>query len=230
MTNVYYAYDPSAQPAHDGVVRTARWADRSPLADPHYRRRIRRLGSPLRRSVPRLAPLRLRRHDPAAAQVVTTEAKPVSSCRNRHARSGERPGTESTMGMREAIRSLAVGALLVRERWESGVSYNPLSPEMAQDPTRPMRSYAPATPCSSRLMRLAFSHIADVDTILATTGTSPASPRNAFHPRAMPAFERRRRRDAVPRPAEITRGSLVNKAFTPRSGRHHARAAHPRAE
>ena len=38
------------------------------------------------------------------------------------------------MAMREAIRSLAVGALLVRERWESGVSYNPLSAEMAQDP------------------------------------------------------------------------------------------------
>ena len=35
------------------------------------------------------------------------------------------------MAMREAIRSLAVAG---GERWESGVSYNPLSAEMAQDP------------------------------------------------------------------------------------------------
>ena len=51
------------------------------------------------------------------------------------------------MAMRDA-RSVAVGALLLRERWQSGVSYNPLSAEMAQDPY-PTRSCAGATPCTA---------------------------------------------------------------------------------
>ena len=36
--------------------------------------------------------------------------------------------------MQQAIRSIVVGAVLARERWESGVAYNPLSRETAQDP------------------------------------------------------------------------------------------------
>ena len=36
--------------------------------------------------------------------------------------------------MRQAIRSVVVGSMLARERWQSGVAYNPLSSEVAQDP------------------------------------------------------------------------------------------------
>ena len=34
----------------------------------------------------------------------------------------------------EMIRSTVVNAVLLRERWRSGVAYNPLSARMAQDP------------------------------------------------------------------------------------------------
>ena len=36
--------------------------------------------------------------------------------------------------MQQAIRSIVVGAVLARERWQSGVAYNPLSRQTAQDP------------------------------------------------------------------------------------------------
>ena len=72
------------------------------------------------------------------------------------------------MTMREAMRSLAVGALLLRERWESGVSYNPLSAEMAQDPYPSYAKLRARDPVHrSRLMQAwLFSRDADVDTML----------------------------------------------------------------
>ena len=41
---------------------------------------------------------------------------------------------EVPMALRDAIRSLVINALLVPERCRTGVAYNPLSAEMAQDP------------------------------------------------------------------------------------------------
>ena len=44
-------------------------------------------------------------------------------------------GKESMMvSMRHAIRSVIVNAVLVRERWQSGAAYNPLSARTVQDP------------------------------------------------------------------------------------------------
>ncbi len=39
-----------------------------------------------------------------------------------------------SLAIRKAIRSVAANTMLVRERWESGVAYNPLSSSTAQDP------------------------------------------------------------------------------------------------
>lgn len=71
------------------------------------------------------------------------------------------------MAMREAMRALAVNALLARERWESGVSYNPLSAEMAQDPYPAYAKLRARDPVHrSRLMQAwLFSRYADVDTV-----------------------------------------------------------------
>ena len=38
------------------------------------------------------------------------------------------------LSIQKAIRSVVVGAMLTRERWQSGVAYNPLSRQTAQDP------------------------------------------------------------------------------------------------
>ena len=72
------------------------------------------------------------------------------------------------MAVREAVRALAVRALLLLERWESGVSYNPLSPEMAQDPYPIYAKLRARDPVHrSRLMQaLLFSRYADVDVVL----------------------------------------------------------------
>ena len=126
------------------------------------------------------------------------------------------------MAMREAIRSLAVGALLVRERWESGVSYNPLSAEMAQDPYPTYARLRARDPVHrSRLMQAwLFSRYADVDTILRDHRHFSSDPRKRT--------ASRRQRASLPNveepsmlfldPPDHTRlRALVNKAFTPRA-------------
>ncbi len=125
------------------------------------------------------------------------------------------------MAMREAIRSVMVNALLLRERWQTGVSYNPLSAEMAQDPYPTYAKLRARDPVHrSRLMDAwVFSRYADVDTIL----------RNHRHfssdPRKRAASRRRASLPNVEEPSMLfldppdhTRlRALVNKAFTPRA-------------
>ena len=124
--------------------------------------------------------------------------------------------------MREALRSLAVNALLLRERWESGVGYNPLSARTAQDPYPTYAKLRARDPVHrSRLLQAwVFTRYADVDAILRDHRRFSSDPRKRPAPR--------RRRASLPRaeepsmlfldPPDHTRlRALVNKAFTPRA-------------
>ena len=125
------------------------------------------------------------------------------------------------MAMRDAIRSVALGTLLMRERWQSGVSYNPLSAEMAQDPYptyAKLRGHDPVH--RSRLMDAwVFSRFADVDAILRDHRHFSSDPRKRV------ASGRRASLPNVEEPSMLfldppdhTRlRALVNKAFTPRA-------------
>ncbi len=125
------------------------------------------------------------------------------------------------MAMREAIRSLVVGALLLRERWRSGVSYNPLSAEMAQDPYPTYAKLRGRDPVHrSRLMDAwVFSRFADADAILRDHRHFSSDPRKRV------ASGRRASLPNVEEPSMLfldppdhTRlRALVNKAFTPRA-------------
>ncbi len=125
------------------------------------------------------------------------------------------------MAMRDAIRSVAVNALLLRERWQSGVSYNPLSAEMAQDPYPTYAKLRGRDPVHrSRLMDAwVFSRFADVDTILRDYRHFSSDPRKRV------ASGRRASLPNVEEPSMLfldppdhTRlRALVNKAFTPRA-------------
>ena len=125
------------------------------------------------------------------------------------------------MAMRDAIRSVAVGALLIRERWQSGVSYNPLSAEMAQDPYPTYAKLRGRDPVHrSRLMDAwVFSRFADADAILRDHRHFSSDPRKRV------ASGRRASLPNVEEPSMLfldppdhTRlRALVNKAFTPRA-------------
>ena len=72
------------------------------------------------------------------------------------------------MSVGETIRSAVAGAMLLRERWHSGVSYNPLSARTAQDPYpvyAALRARAPVHR-STLLNAWLFTRHADVDAIL----------------------------------------------------------------
>ena len=124
--------------------------------------------------------------------------------------------------MREALRSLAVGALLVRERWESGVSYNPLSARMAQDPYPTYAKLRARDPVHrSRLMQAwLFSRYADVDTILRDHRHFSSDPRKRTASRgqraSLPNVEEPSMLFLDP-PDHTRLRALVNKAFTPRA-------------
>ena len=126
------------------------------------------------------------------------------------------------MAMRDAMRSVAVGALLLRERWQSGVSYNPLSAEMAQDPYPTYARLRTRDPVHrSRLMDAwVFSRFADIDAILRDHRHFSSDSRKRVASSG--------RRASLPKvdepsmlfldPPDHTRlRALVNKAFTPRA-------------
>ena len=112
------------------------------------------------------------------------------------------------MAMREAIRSLAVGALLLRERWQSGVSYNPFSAEMAQDPYPTYAKLRGRDPVHrGRLMdSWVFSRFADADAILRDHRHFSSDPRKRVASG---------RKASLPNHTRLR--ALVNKAFTPRA-------------
>ena len=122
----------------------------------------------------------------------------------------------------EAIRSTIVSAVLLRERWQSGVAYNPLSDRMAQDPYPVYAALRARDPVHrSRLINAwMFSRHADVDAILRDYrhfGNDPRDGTLSPRQRAMlpPADEFTM---LFLDPPDNTRlRALVNKAFTPKT-------------
>ena len=122
----------------------------------------------------------------------------------------------------EAIRSAIVSAALLRERWQSGVAYNPLSDRMAQDPYPVYAALRARDPVHrSRLINAwMFSRHADVDAILRDYrhfGNDPRDGTLSPRQRAMlpPADEFTM---LFLDPPDNTRlRALVNKAFTPKT-------------
>ena len=126
------------------------------------------------------------------------------------------------MTMREAVRSLAVNALLLRERWQSGVSYNPLAAEMAQDPYPTYAKLRARDPVHrSRLMNAwVFTRYADVDAVLRDHRRFSSDPRKRTAARrqqaSLPSVEEPSMLFLDP-PDHTRLRALVNKAFTPRA-------------
>ena len=124
--------------------------------------------------------------------------------------------------MRQAIRSVVANAVLVRERWQSGVAYNPLSSRMAQDPYPAYAALRDRDPVHrSRLMNAwVFTRHSDVDAILRDHRHFSNDPRKGELTR--------RQRLNLPADDEFTMlfldppdhkrlRALVNKAFTPKA-------------
>ena len=131
--------------------------------------------------------------------------------------------------MKGAIRSAVINAMLLRERWQSGVVYNPLSAEMAQDPYPTYSELRTRDPVHrSRLTKSwIFTRHADADVILRDYQRFSNDPRKGELTG--------RQRAALPSRDDFTMlfldppdhkrlRSLVNKAFTPRA----IRALEPR--
>ena len=127
-----------------------------------------------------------------------------------------------TLSMRQAIRSVMINAVLARERWRSGVAYNPLSARMARNPYPVYAELRARDPVHRSLLMNAwvFTRHADVDAIL----------RDHRHFSSDPARRElsRRQRAALPAPDDDTMlfldppdhtrlRALVNKAFTPKA-------------
>ena len=126
-----------------------------------------------------------------------------------------------TFSIRTAVRSVLASPVLLGERWQSGVAYNPLSARMAQDPYPVYAALRARDPVHrSRLMNAwLFTRHADVDAILRDHGHFSNDPRKG-------ALSRRQRVNLPPPhestmlwldPPDHTRlRALVNKAFTPK--------------
>ena len=124
--------------------------------------------------------------------------------------------------MRQAIRSVVVGSMLARERWQSGVAFNPLSTRTAQDPYPTYAALRERDPVHrSRLMNAwVFARHADIDTILRDHQRFGNDPRKGKLSR--------RQRKSLPADEDFTMlfldppdhkrlRALVNKAFTPKA-------------
>ena len=125
------------------------------------------------------------------------------------------------VSIRKAIRSVIANAVLVRERWQSGVVYNPLSADMAQDPYPFYAALRERDPVHrSRLVNAwVFTRHADIDAILRDHRRFSNDPRKGTLSR--------RQRANLPTEDEFTMlfldppdhkrlRALVNKAFTPK--------------
>ena len=125
------------------------------------------------------------------------------------------------ISIRQAVRSIVINAVLVRERWQSGVAYNPLSSRLAQNPYPFYAELRARDPVHrSRLMNAwVFTRHADVDAILRDHRHFSSDPRKGDLSR--------RQRATLPAPDDYTMlfldppdhtrlRALVNKAFTPK--------------
>ena len=126
------------------------------------------------------------------------------------------------LSMQKAIRSVVIGAMLARERWQSGVTYNPLSRQTAQDPYPVYAALRERDPVhrSGLMNAWLFTRHADIDTILRDHRLFSNDPRKGTLSR--------RQRAGLPADDEFTMlfldppdhkrlRALVNKAFTPKA-------------
>ena len=126
------------------------------------------------------------------------------------------------LSMQKAIRSVVIGAMLARERWQSGVTYNPLSRQTAQDPYPVYAALRERDPVhrSGLMNAWLFTRHADIDTILRDHRLFSNDPRKGTLSR--------RQRAGLPADEEFTMlfldppdhkrlRALVNKAFTPKA-------------
>ena len=122
----------------------------------------------------------------------------------------------------EAVRSAFTNTVLLRERWQSGVAYNPLSSRTAQDPYPVYAALRTRDPVHrSRLLKSwLFTRHSDVDAILRDHRRFGSDPRTGSLSS--------RQRAMLPPPDEFTMlfldppdhtrlRALVNKAFTPKA-------------
>ena len=126
------------------------------------------------------------------------------------------------LSIQKAIRSVVVGAMLARERWQSGVAYNPLSKQTAQDPYPVYAALRDRDPVhrSALMNAWMFTRHADIDTILRDHRRFSNDPRKGTLSS--------RQRAGLPADEEFTMlfldppdhkrlRALVNKAFTPKA-------------
>jgi len=126
------------------------------------------------------------------------------------------------LSIQKAIRSVVVGAMLARERWQSGVAYNPLSRRTAQDPYPVYAALRARDPVhrSALMNAWMFTRHADIDTILRDHRRFSNDPRKGTLSS--------RQRAGLPADEEFTMlfldppdhkrlRALVNKAFTPKA-------------
>ena len=124
--------------------------------------------------------------------------------------------------IQKAIRSVVVSAMLARERWQSGVAYNPLSRQTAQDPYPVYAALRERDPVhrSALMNAWMFTRHADIDTILRDHRRFSNDPRKGSLSS--------RQRAGLPADEEFTMlfldppdhkrlRALVNKAFTPKA-------------
>ena len=126
------------------------------------------------------------------------------------------------LSMQKAIRSVVIGAMLTRERWQSGVAYNPLSRQTAQDPYPVYAALRERDPVhrSALMNAWMFTRHTDIDTILRDHRRFSNDPRKGTLSS--------RQRAGLPADEEFTMlfldppdhkrlRALVNKAFTPKA-------------
>ncbi len=131
-------------------------------------------------------------------------------------------GKELKAVVRDAVKFLVINALLARERWQSGATFNPLSPRMVQDPYPFYARLRERSPRHfSRLLNAwVFSRHEDVDAILRDHRSFSSDP----HKRRLSP----RQQASLPSPGDVsimfmdqpdhTRlRALVNQAFTRRA-------------
>lgn len=122
-----------------------------------------------------------------------------------------------TFSFRRTIQSLAVNTLLIPERWQKGVTYNPFSDKVTQDPYPVYAKLRERSPVHhSRLMdAIVLSRYADVDRILRDHARFSVNPdlRTSRKARYKPTPEERSILFIDP-PDHTRLRSLVNKAFT----------------
>ena len=124
--------------------------------------------------------------------------------------------------MQKAVRSAVVGAMLARERWQTGVVYNPLSRQTAQDPYPVYAALRERDPVhrSGLMNSWLFTRHADIDTILRDHrrfGNDPRKGKLSRRQRAnLPADEEFTMLFLDP-PDHKRLRALVNKAFTPKA-------------